>query len=369
MHSVLIDLEKLKVPNCGLGQYSLHLVRAILRSRGDSFRPVLFVPRGRERLFPEPGVRFATVRPWKKERFVERIRPWLGPLVGCNRCCDLWHSTNQLSKYLPLDPSVPVIFTIHDLNFLHTDKSDRKKDTQLEQMQRKVDRAVALTAVSAFTASEVRGNLDLKGKAVRVIHNGATLGDDADAERPAFLPPGRFLFSIGAIDRATKNFHVLVDFLGKLPDYRLVIAGNHGRKNSPYVSEIHRKAAAAGVGDRLIMPGEIADATRKWLYQHCDAFLFPSLAEGFGLPVIEAMSCGKPVFMANATSLPEVGGPLGFYWESFHADDMARVFRDGMSVCLLDPDYSTKLQAHARQFSWERAAAGYISLYEEVLEG
>ena len=95
--------------------------------------------------------------------------------------------------------------------------------------------------------------------------------------------------------------------------------------------------------------------------------MFPSKAEGFGLPVIEAMMRGRPVFMSDRTSLPEIGGPLGFYWHSFDPDSMAGVFREGMQLVNDDDDFERKLKGYAEQFSWQRAAAKYMTLYHEFL--
>jgi glycosyltransferase involved in cell wall biosynthesis len=115
------------------------------------------------------------------------------------------------------------------------------------------------------------------------------------------------------------------------------------------------------------MPGEISDAHRTWLYENCDALLFPSLSEGFGLPVVEAMAHGKPVFMSDRTSLPEVGGSLGFYWKDFSPAHMLQVFQTGMATFRQDPEYARKLSAHAKSFSWQHTAAEYLKLYAELL--
>jgi len=103
---------------------------------------------------------------------------------------------------------------------------------------------------------------------------------------------------------AHKNFHVLIGLMERLPGRRLVIAG---KKATPYGAAIDREIARRGLGDRVKMRGEVSDGDRQWLYEHCEAFLFPSLAEEFGFPVLEAMQCGKPVFLSRAT-LPESTG-------------------------------------------------------------
>lgn len=302
--------------------------------------------------------------PWMKEQIQCHYRPWLAGLMPRKPRYSLWHATTQNTRYLPLDERIPVVLTIHDLNFLR-EKPPEAWRNNLRGVQVLIDRAVAVTTISKFVAEEVRSYLDLGEKPLRVIYNGLIATDHLEAERPAFVNGSPFLFSIGDIVRK-KNFHVLIDLMTRLPQYRLIVAGNDG---AAYADEIHRLAAKAGVLDRVVLPGIVSDATRYWLYKNCEAFLFPSLTEGFGLPVIEAMRFGKPVFLSNTTSLPEIGGPLAFYWTSFDGAAMFDVFRAGMASFAGDPSYPAQLAARANQFSWDQAAAEYLAFYREILDG
>jgi glycosyltransferase involved in cell wall biosynthesis len=161
-----------------------------------------------------------------------------------------------------------------------------------------------------------------------------------------------------------KNFHVLLDLVERLPDARLVIAG---KKATPYGEFLDREVARRGLGDRVVMPGEVTDGDRQWLYEHCEGFLFPSLTEGFGLPVLEAMQCGRPVFLSRGTSLPEVAGSQGFYFDSYAPAEMAAVIRAGLERFHADRDAGDRLRRHAAGFSWQATAAGYARVYERVL--
>ena len=99
---------------------------------------------------------------------------------------------------------------------------------------------------------------------------------------------------------------------------------------------------------------------------NCEAFIFPSLSEGFGIPPIESMQLGKPTFLSNLTSLPEIGGPHAYYFESFDENHMQDVFLKGME------DYRTNNRKEAivnwaNQFSWEKATQEYLDVYHETL--
>ncbi|MBT8296628.1 MAG: glycosyltransferase, partial [Gramella sp.] len=97
-------------------------------------------------------------------------------------------------------------------------------------------------------------------------------------------------------------------------------------------------------------------------------FVFTSLFEGFGLPPIEAMAYGKPVFLANQTSLPEIGGSEAFYWDKFDPDYMVEVFEKGMNAFDNNKvSYQEKLKVRANSFNWDHTATEYLELYSRVL--
>ena len=98
----------------------------------------------------------------------------------------------------------------------------------------------------------------------------------------------------------------------------------------------------------------------------CEAFLFPSIAEGFGLPVIEAMLCGKPVFCSNRTSLKEIGGEFAFFWNNFESGEMVKIFNNGLAK-FKDEDFKNRQFAYATQFTHKKNIEGYLNIYRELL--
>ena len=110
----------------------------------------------------------------------------------------------------------------------------------------------------------------------------------------------------------------------------------------------------------------INDAQKAWAYAQCTGFLFPSLTEGFGLPPIEAMHFGKPVFLSRRTCLPEIGGAAADYFDSFEPQAMRHVVEQGL-LRHAQAGRADAVRAHAAQFDWDRAAAGYLAIYRRLL--
>ncbi len=355
MPTLFIDAERLRDLNSGLGQVCLHLGYELVRQRPDGWKLTFLVPKGQSGVFGE-SVGYIEAS-WQRKFWIpERY--------------DVWHCLHQDSAYLPRHSQSKLILTIHDLNFLaRPDYSDAKKARKRAALQRTVNRAAALTAISDYTASEVRQHLNLPAdKPLRVIHNGVSV-DPKNAPTELTADPliqaftrSPFLLFVGVI-HPKKNVHTLLPLLEAFPDYRLVLAGPDSH---PYAQYIREQAQNLGVADRLFVSGAVDEATKLWLYAHCEAFLFPSLTEGFGLPVAEAMMFGKPVFISNLTSLPEIGGKEAYYFADFEPESMAKMLHDGLHDFGQNPLREERLRRRAAGFSWPTVAKEYWKLYKEI---
>lgn len=365
---VVIDLEKLRRINCGLGRFSLHLAEGILSRFRDRIDPVFLLPKGGEGAVGSDGYETIRVRPWRKEAVRRLVRPVARPFLGSRRH-DLWHMTNQMSRYEPLDPRVPMLLTIHDLTFIHEAPHDgrmREIERKRRDVQRRVDRSIAITVDSEFVAADLRRELAVGERPIHVIPLGLEPAPSASPSRPACLPDdGPFLLSVGNALKH-KNFHVLFEMLGRLPGRRLVIAGNMA---SHYGDVLRREVSRLRLESRVLMPGEVCDADRQWLYERCEAFLFPSVSEGFGFPVLEAMQAGRPVFVSRLTSLPEITGRHGFYFDTFAPDAMAATLEEGLARFAADPGRAAAAREHASNFTWRQTVRSYVDLYEQLSAG
>jgi glycosyltransferase involved in cell wall biosynthesis len=276
----------------------------------------------------------------------------------------VWHITHQDSKYLPL--SGKKILTIHDLNFIFENGDDFKKCKRyLRNLQNIIDRVDIVVCISKTTKKIVEQNFDLKKKRVEVIYNGIPLHFDLAEKIPKFINAStRFLFSIGTVV-PKKNFHVLIELMKGVPELQLIIAGPNFHK---YAQDLIKQIKLEGLEDRILIPGKVSEAEKLWLYKNCEAFLFPSLLEGFGQPVVEAMSLKKPLFLSNIEVLKEIGGEDAFYFDRYDTVSMKEVFEAGMKRYKEDDEFKDRLFKRSQQYSFEKAANSYKTLYEELLK-
>ena len=198
-----------------------------------------------------------------------------------------------------------------------------------------------------------------------IIYNGVEFGDPQQERRPVlpFDENSKYLFTIGQI-RQKKNFHVLLDAMKLLPQYKLVIAGEKG---SAYADMIEERIKAEGI-DNVFLIGTVHNSEKIWLYNHCEAFVFPSMFEGFGLPVIEAMSFGKPVVSSDMTSLKEICSGHAFILENFEADHIAGKITQAIDTYSKDPALVAQNTEYARSFTYRRHMDEYLRIYREMLQ-
>jgi glycosyltransferase involved in cell wall biosynthesis len=268
----------------------------------------------------------------------------------------LWHSLHQLNKTLPPQGCGPRLVTVHDLNYLyHPSAFSRwRHHRRLRALMQRTDHVVA---ISHYTASDVRRHLEWRGP-LDVIHNGArNLSGDVQTPLPGRDPDRPFLFHLSRMS-PSKNPAAIMGLARAWPEMDFVFCGPNGDDSKALRAATRLPNVQFHLG--------IDDAQKTWAFAHCSGFLFPSLTEGFGLPPIEAMHFGKPVFLARRTCLPEIGGDAAWYFDDFDPATMRRIVEAGLQQGG-DPARVRFVEAHAAQFDWDRCADQYLSLYHRLL--
>ena len=359
MKTIFVDTERIRDLNSGLGQTCLHVGRELVRQQPSGTSLTFLVPPGQAGVFGPPSG--ASTDSARQGTLHYREASWRHKFYSGGQF-NVWHNLHQDGDYWPAKRPDKLILTINDLNFLErTDYSPAKKNRKLAAVQRRINRAQVVTTISDYTGTVVRQHLHIPDTtSLQTVYIGVSDLPPPPAETPAALKSldKPFFLFLGVL-HPKKNIHVLLAIAEAFPDYMLVLAG---RNDHAYAQHLREQVGQLGV-DNVVQTGPIDEVTKSWLYAHCEAFLFPSLSEGFGLPVVEAMSVGKPVFLSRLTSLPEIGGRDAFYFDSFEPEAVVETLRAGMRVYYDDPLKAQRLKWQANRFRWENTAKQYWALY------
>jgi len=346
--NVLIDLSVLKNINCGLGQVAYNYGKYFKENEINDFSIYLLLPK---QYFGEFGNHVHYIESKKIYRSFPRLLPHI----------DVWHSIHQLSSFQP-PHSVLNLLTIHDLNFIY-EKHGKKAEKYLKKILSEIRYANKITAISQYTQNDIhriiRNDLDIE-----VIYNGVEKLNAKDEIHPSFPidETKPFLFTIGEI-KPKKNFHVLLDAMKLMPEYNLYLAG---KDDTPYANEIKQRIINENISN-VFVTSTIRQQEKIWFYNHCYAFVFPSLFEGFGLPIIEALSFGKPVISSQETSLKEIGSDKVFFLDNFEAEHIANVIKTKSQYFYEHPELAQRDIEYANSFSYRKHMERYIEIYREML--
>ena len=347
---IIIDCERMKYPHTGLHSYCINLVPALQKLVEPNLEELsFFLPKELNGFFGKD----------KDYLFQNSFQKLILPSL---KKYSVWHSTHQDSEYYPLKNKLPVVLTIHDINIMHNEaKSLAKRKHYLQQLEKTIQRASHVTFISNFTSKDVQKYIDLGNKPFSVVYNGCTIREIEPLQLPVIKPASPFYFTLSTIMRK-KNAHVLPALLAG-NDKLLVISGITSRE--AYKQEIIAEAVKHGVENRLIFTGAVTENDKQWYLKNCEAFLFPSLTEGFGAPVVEAMYFGVPIFLSNLTSLPEIGGDVCYYFPSFDKDVMQQTVKNGLQH-YKNNNTAEAIKKRASQFSWQNAATDYLNIYRSL---
>jgi len=348
---IMVDVERMRYPNTGLYYYCLHLANALQQQQYlHKARLGFYLRKETVELFENNPLNYFQHSLHKHHMLFARK-------------FNVWHCTFQGSNYFPKNSKkTKIVFTVHDLNFLHEHLPSNKRKKFLDSTKKKVERADVIISISEFVKNDVLLNLNPGDKEIMIIYNGCNISESLSPVAPEIIPKTPFIFTIGAVTDK-KNFHVLPGMLLN-NDYHLVIAGVTHKE--AYKQRIMETAKKLQVDQRVIFTGGISEAEKYWYLQNCLAFAFPSLAEGFGLPVIEAMHFGKPVLLSKATSLPEIGGKYAYYFDDFDPSYMSDKLEETLNDYQLNRRAANIIE-WSKQFNWNTTAEKHWKVYESLL--
>jgi glycosyltransferase involved in cell wall biosynthesis len=294
-------------------------------------------------------------RTWAEQVLLPRLARRLG--------VDVLHS---LASLAPVRPGVAAAITLHDVTFVIRRTFSRTTTIGMrEVMLRAARRADSLLAPSAATRDEICEVFNLDPATVAVVPHGAGRPPDvAPVPEPELREKyglgGRSVVLCVAAKRPHKNQALLLRALEHLGDDTVVVLAGHAE---PYEDELRAEAARLGMEDRVRFLDFVPDAELEGLWRLAGCAAFPTLGEGFGLPVIEAMARGVPVACSDLPVLREVGADVAHY---FTPDDPAAA-AVAIEAARRDEDVLTTGPRRAARFTWEESARLHWEAYEQAL--
>lgn len=343
-----IDARAAAEVPAGRGRVVRELLRALAR-REDECRFLLYARRAWDE--NELDERFA----W---RLIEARDPWwhVRTAIAANRECDVFLSSNSyLTVWFLRIPAVPIVY---DMIPFEPEMLPNRRSAAIERITlgRAVRRAAALLCISEATAKALVDRFPAAAGRTVVAPLGATLApvEELGPDEEASLPSGGFVLAVGTLE-PRKNLPRLVAAYSRLErdvqaDHPLVVVGPAGWEMG------ETSAALRLLGERCRVLGYVSDAALAELYRRCAVFCYPSLGEGFGLPVLEAMTAGAAVITSNVSSLPEVGGEAVEYVDPLDVQSVAAALTRVLDDESRRRELKGRARTRAQAFSWKQFA-------------
>jgi len=326
----------------GVGVYSREILYGLARAHPENRYLFCYRPHRFLRSFSEPLPRNASRR-----------------LLFENRApsADLFHGLNQR---LGSARHRRAVSTFHDLFVISGDYSTPEfRERFTAQARAAAERSDLIIAVSQFTAGQVEALLQVERSRIRVIHHGVR----AAPLQSAAIPREQIILTVGAIQRRKNTVRLIEAFEQLDSHWKLVLAGASGFGSEEAIARIGHSPRRHDI--QLL--GYVRDSQLEELYRRASIFAFPSLDEGFGMPVLDAMARGVPVLTSRVSAMPEVAGGAALLVDPFDVQAIA----EGLQQLIADTGLREQLARagleRVQHFSWEKSVEATSTVYEELL--
>jgi glycosyltransferase involved in cell wall biosynthesis len=365
------DAKRAVQNNTGLGNYSRYVIEILSKYCPDNSY-ILFAPRRKANSRLETILSRANVS-------------FIFPRGIFRRLSSLWRTfgmtvdirKQNLAVYHGLSGELPVgirktgvksVVTVHDLIFLRYPEYYRPADRLIYRLKFKAacQKADRIIAVSECTKRDIVSFFHIPEEKIAVVYQGChpacSAGVPEEGKKAVvekYGLPSRFLLNVGSIE-ARKNLLLAVRALKSLPgDVHLVAVG----KPTPYQQEVEKYAAKSGLSPRLHLLNSVAFDDLPAIYRLASVFVYPSFFEGFGIPVIEALSSGIPVIAATGSCLEEAGGPGSIYVNPNDEAELSKQIAGILSSRELSGKMSETGKEYVKRFSEKNIAAEIMKIY------
>jgi len=298
---------------------------------------------------------------------------WNGWMVA--RYCakekiDIYHTQYIIPFFVRVDTKI--ITHIHDVSFkVHKELISKKDAFFLNHLiPRAVNKSDKVIAVSQFTKDEIVKYYNVSSDKIDVIYNATDFcmeNVDKKSVREQYSLPQKYILALGTM-QPRKNIPFLIEaFAGivdKAPDVSLVLAGKQSHNFDQSIGHVMEKYPH--VKDKIIFTGYVDECDKFLVYQMANVFVFPSLYEGFGVPILEAFYAGVPVAASDIAPHREVGGKSALYFDPYNIDQCRKVLYDVLVNDKIRKDILAVVHAQDKKFSWYKSAKKLQILYESL---
>ncbi|MDW8298031.1 MAG: glycosyltransferase family 1 protein [Anaerolineae bacterium] len=373
--SIGIDYTPAYQQSGGIGRYARELITALAACDSAHDYRLFVAGAARDKLPPVPAANFrycptrlaplTLARLWHKARLPLPIELFVGKV-------QLFHATDFVLP--PTLPRTRTLLTVHDLSFARLPElaAPRLRAYLESVVPRSARRADHILADSAATKADIVALYNIPEAKITVLYSGVSDAFQPTCDAAAQsavrakyqLGNSPYVLSVGTV-QPRKNYERLIQAFAALPlrwsDLKLVIVGGRGWLDAPIYAQ------ARALGERVLFTGFADEADLPALYSGALCLAFPSLYEGFGLPVLEGMACGVPVLTSNVSSLPEVAGDAALMVDPYSVE----AIREGL-LTLLEEDTATRAEriargfAQAKRFTWQAAAQHLKAIYDKL---
>lgn len=370
---ITIDFTPAIQKHAGIGRYTEELIRALLCIQPECKLKLFYNDWERRRPSPPldnlPCIKLYL--PNKLWRLAVLFCSYLHlPLNTIVKSSALFHATDHL---LPPLKQICSVFTLHDLSFLTHPDTHLPLNRYFSQLMincflQSADRIITVSECTKVDAIRLCG---IEEEKITVIYEGVNPDfypvppEITSAIRYHYNLPERYILFVGTIE-PRKNLHFLLEVFQRLPNrknnLKLVMVGKKGWR----YEDFFQKLKELGLENDIVFLGYIPDSDLPAIYSMAEVFVFPSLYEGFGLPVLEAMACGTPVICSNTSSLPEVAGEAALLLPPDNISEWIHALEHLLESKELRRDLSQRGLRQAARFTWHNTAFKTYKIYEEV---
>lgn len=301
---------------------------------------------------------------------------WALPRAAKRAKVDILHCTSNTA---PIWCDLPLVLTLHDIIFLEPrDKQNKSLYQNMGWFYRRInvprilDKCRRIITVSSFEKENIITKLHIPEQRMAMIYNGYNEWfrpvEDVQSIFRKYIPENGYFFFLGNTDPKKNTERTLVAYSKYLQQSDIKRKLLMADLDSDFLNSIIMRNGIENIRNHIVMPGYIVNSDLPYIYNQAFAFLYTSLRESFGIPLLESMACGTPVITSNTSSMPEIGGPDAILVNPERSDEIAAMMLKLENDKVFYQQQKTIGLERAKHFSWRKTTEHLLQLYKEVYE-